>query len=244
MENIATISFLVPVRNRDEDLLRLANYFLPQALFNTCEVIVIVEKIDDPPNSPQYVIQTAGATLVQSLPSTTAPSFHKTTLLNQALTIATSSHVVSLDSDLLPLFDLNTLCSLVASSQGLILGGYRIMSGHLNSNTSPFKLYRPTSAPEDCTGAIYKQLTQGERFMVCPVYTTSLLRQLGGWDDQYVGWGCEDQELLERYCQQYSLHPARLMDFLYLHFDHSCQPNWNNEYLTYKNRLRYYNRTC
>ncbi len=234
----------MPARNRRSDLLRLARHFVGQALAVDCEVLVIVER-QDMGDTPVDVLQRAGARLL-IVEGGTGP-FHKTRLLNAGLAAARGCHVVAYDSDLLPLFSLQTLCRLISTTPYLVLGGYRIMSGleytgegegrHPQSNS---RLARPSSAPEDCAGALYKQLLAGERFMVCPVLRRDLMLHLAGWNEAYCGWGCEDQDVLERYLAASGLLPARLPDLLYLHFDHPAQTGWNDAELVQRNRAYYY----
>lgn len=258
------ISFLIPARQRRQDLQRLADYFVAQALAIDCEVIVIVERnwIEE---VPVESLLRSGARLL--LVDGEGDIFHKTRLLNIGLAAALGEYVVAYDSDLLPLFPLTVLSGLLQGSPALILGGYRIMSGHIwaasddppslapassdcasadrDSRHPAFDdghmlLARPASAPEDCAGALYKQLLAGERFMVCPVFRRDLLADLAGWNEAYHGWGCEDQDILERYVAASGLLAARLPDLLYLHFDHPDQSGWNEAALVERNRAYYY----
>lgn len=238
------ISFLVPARQRRGDLLRLARHFVGQAVAVDCEVLVIVER-QGVGDAPVDELQRAGARLL--IVEGGAGPFHKTRLLNAGLAAARGRHVVAYDSDLLPLFPLQTLCRLISTSPSLVLGGYRVMSGpdpcaegEERHPVASARLARPCSAPEDCAGALYKQLLAGERFMVCPVLRRDLLVHLAGWNEAYCGWGCEDQDLLERYLAASGLLPARLPDLLYLHFDHPAQSGWNDAELVQRNRAYYY----
>lgn len=238
------ISFLVPVRQRRHDLLRLADHFVAQALAVDCEVIVILED-EHVRDAPVEALRLAGARL--QVVDQAEPVFHKTRLLNAGLFCARGDFVVAYDSDLLPLFPLQTLCHLLRSSPSLVVGGYRVMAGPApadlpvgvpQADANP--LARLASAPEDCAGAVYKQLLTGERFMVCPAFHRDLLIELAGWNETYRGWGCEDQDILERYLAASGLLPARLPDLLYLHFDHPAQSGWNDPELVERNRAHYY----
>lgn len=232
------ISFLVPVRQRSEDLVRLRDFVLPGILAADCECLTIHESTYCDPS------------LVESLCSVGARSFlvtqqnhrfHKTRLLNLLLARANGKYVIPFDSDLLPLFSINKLVRLVLTSPFLVLGGYRLMSGHLNlSECEPFGLALPASAPEDCSGAIYKQLARGESFLVCPAFQTQYLVDIGGWDERFIGWGCEDQDVLERYQNRTGFTPARSPKLLYLHYDHPPSQGWNDDELVQANRSYYY----
>ena len=114
------------------------------------------------------------------------------------------------------------------------------MSGHDVHGVHCCNISVPKPAPEDCSGAVHKQLMQGERFMVCPAYNRLELLSIGGWDEKFVGWGCEDQDVLERYCKTTMRICARSRDLLYLHFDHCDQTGWNEPELVKANRDRYY----
>lgn len=231
------ISFLLPARHRVEDVRRICKYLLPQITRTECELIFVEETaFSDHELSELMARHGAKCLRVDS----GRMEFHKTLLLNNALTAARGDFVIPLDADLLPLFSISTICSLVVASPQLIIGGYRIMSGHDAHGVHNCNISVPKPAPEDCSGAVYKQLMQGERFMVCPAYNRLELLSIGGWDEKFVGWGCEDQDVLERYCKTTMRICARSRDLLYLHFDHCDQTGWNEPELVKANRDRYY----
>lgn len=234
------ISFLVPVRQRSEDLVRLRDYVLPHILAADCECLTIHESAYCTPSLVES-LSIAGAR--SFFVNQECDQFHKTRLLNLLLARVNGKYVIPFDSDLLPLFSIRKLVRLVISSPSLVLGGYRLMSGHLALDPcKPSALALPTSAPEDCTGAIYKQLARGESFLVCPAFQTNYLVDIGGWDERFIGWGCEDQDILERYQDRTGFTPARSSDLLYLHYDHPPSPGWNDDGLVQANRSYYYSR--
>ncbi len=227
----------MPARNRIDDLKRICKFLLPQIIKAECELILVEETaFADSETSESFRRHGASCLLFNSMQT----AFHKTLLLNQALQKSRGDFIIPYDADLLPLFSIEKLCSTVTASPRLIIGGYRIMSGHHCLNVSSPTLSVPRVAPEDCSGAVYKRLLQGERFMVCPVFKRLELLAIGGWDERFVGWGCEDQDILERYCQSTGLISARSRDLLYLHFDHPPQPGWNDSELVKANRQMYY----
>lgn len=231
------ISFLLPARHRLDDVRRICKYLLPQITRAECELI-FVEETEHSDQELSQLLAGHGAKCLRV--DSDRKEFHKTRLLNHALSEARGDFVIPLDADLLPLFSITMLCSLVATSPQLIIGGYRVMSGHDASGVKRPTISIPKAAPEDCSGAIYKQLMQGERFMVCPAYNRLDLLSIGGWDEEFVGWGCEDQDMLERYCISTTRICARSRDLLYLHFDHCDQTGWNEPELVKANRVRYY----
>ena len=231
------ISFLLPARHRLDDVRRICKYLLPQIIRAECELIFVEERAFS--NSEiSELLRSHGARCV--MVESNRMEFHKTLLLNHALGESRGDFVIPLDVDLLPLFSISTLCSLLIASPQLIIGGYRIMSGHDPLSMNSCSISVPKPAPEDCSGAVYKQLMHGDRFMVCPAYKRLELLSIGGWDERFVGWGCEDQDVLERYCNSTMHICARSRDLLYLHFDHSDQPGWNDPELVNANREHYY----
>lgn len=231
------ISFLLPVRNRVDDLLRIRKYLLPQLLQAECELILAEEAAFLNPKISELMGRSGVRCLSVDIERF---EFHKTLLLNRALCESKGDFVIPLDVDLLPLFSIRKLCRLVATSPHLIIGGYRIMSGHDTYCEKISTISLPKTAPEDCSGAVYKQLMRGERFMVCPAFRRLELLSIGGWDENFLGWGCEDQDVLERYCNSTMNVCARSRDLLYLHFDHAFQAGWNDPDLVKSNRDHYY----
>jgi predicted glycosyltransferase involved in capsule biosynthesis len=84
-----------------------------------------------------------------------------------------------------------------------------------------------------------KYLLKGERFGVMPLFKRDRLLVINGWDETFIGWGAEDQDLIERYLiDTQSL--CRCPDLVYLHLKHGTSDGWNCETLTPKNRAHYY----
>lgn len=95
--------------------------------------------------------------------------------------------------------------------------------------------------PEDQPSALRKHLLGGERFGVMPLFWRDRLQTLGGWDEAFVGWGAEDQALIEHYLTpQQAL--CRCPELIYLHLHHGPAAGWNEPDLTQKNRDYYYRR--
>ena len=210
---------------------------LPEIIRADCELVIVEEESLCNPDVTQFLCDSGARCL---LLTHSRPEFHKTLLLNQALIFSRGEYVIPYDADLLPLFSINELCRLVKGSPLLVIGGYRIMSGHNDPNDKSSGIALPRPAPEDCSGALYKQIAHGEKFMVCPAFKRQELLEIGGWDERFIGWGCEDQDVLERYCRSTKLVCARSRDLLYLHFDHLAQSGWNEPQLVSANRAAYY----
>jgi predicted glycosyltransferase involved in capsule biosynthesis len=168
--------------------------------------------------------------------------FHKTKALNLGLQQAQGDWIAAFDVDLIPIGDtLNRHCQLAANSPQLLVTGYRLMAATatVDMNDLDAAIADATIGPEDQPSALCKQLLKGERFGVMPLFERSRLQSIGGWDETFIGWGAEDQDVIERY-----LMPARSMcrvaELVYLHLQHDAAPNWNDAALTDQNRQYYY----
>ncbi len=174
--------------------------------------------------------------------------FHKTKALNIALAAATSPLVAAFDVDLIPLEGaLARHCQIAEQSANLLITGYRLMA---QTETVDLEkdlarsLEQATLGPEDQPSAIRKHLLAKERFGVMPLFARDRLLAIGGWDENYIGWGAEDQDLMERYLAPSDLWQqptfCRCPELIYLHLKHQPAPGWNSETLTQSNRAYYY----
>jgi hypothetical protein len=176
-------------------------------------------------------------------------AFHKTKALNLALNLATGNRVAAFDVDLIPLGQtLQRHYWLAEKSPYLLITGYRLMAStptvdiaHLN-NAMPmagFAIAQATLGPEDQPTALRKYLLNGERFGIMPMFSRDRLLAIGGWDETYIGWGAEDQDLIERYLTPEQTL-CRCHELTYLHLHHDPAPGWNDDQLTAQNRAYYY----
>ncbi len=171
--------------------------------------------------------------------------FHKTQALNLGLARAQGNFVAAFDVDLIPVGKtLERHCWLAERSPHLLLTGYRLMALTETLDGSDARaiatcLAQSTLGPEDQPTALRKHLLQGERFGVMPLFERDRLLALGGWDETFLGWGAEDQDLIERYLQA-GLALSRCPELVYLHLHHGPAPDWNIADLTAQNRAYYY----
>ncbi|GFZ94293.1 hypothetical protein CYANOKiyG1_05090 [Okeania sp. KiyG1] len=93
-------------------------------------------------------------------------------------------------------------------------------------------------APEDKETAVFKQLVDQEKFGVVPFFRKETLLSVKAWDEAYIGWGAEDQDLIERYTKNcYFLRSPKL---IYIHLNHSDDLMWKEDHHIEKNRKYYY----
>lgn len=179
--------------------------------------------------------------------------FHKAKLLNYAASVAQGTHLMMYDVDLLPSKRvLSNHVRLAQESPRCLVAGYRLQLPDSFANDVPLpnaaKLIEDLEAsaldlicPEDEPGALGRYLIGGERFGVCPCIPYDLFRALGGVDEQFIGWGCEDQDLIHRLCSS-DLTLVRAYNLLYFHLPHDYESEWRSQQLTNANRRRFYDR--
>lgn len=194
-----------------------------------------------------------GKTWIHSFFCNMERNFHKSRLLNIGSREAQGSFLLPLDIDLLPAHGVLELHARLASGNPRVLfTGYRLLlneipgfplstANELCADLLARYRYDGTAplGPEENVSALCKYLLAGERFGVCPFFPRELFFQLGGYDENYVGWGAEDQDLFERICAQ-GITPVRSYDLLYLHMPHPDEPGWKENSLTTKNREWFY----
>ena len=168
--------------------------------------------------------------------------FHKTKALNLGLSHAQGKLIAAFDVDLIPLGStLERHCWLAERSSHCLLTGYRLMAATntVDLSTISQSLEAAATAPEDQPTALKKYLLKGERFGVMPLFCHDRLLAISGWDEAFIGWGAEDQDLIERY-----LSPDRALcrcpELTYLHLQHEPTADWNVAELTERNRAYYY----
>ncbi|WP_425390963.1 galactosyltransferase-related protein [Ekhidna sp.] len=160
-------------------------------------------------------------------------------MLNLALARASGKYATAYDIDLVPYeFSFETHLRLAEESKSLLMSGYRI-----NSNIEELEnieivweyMKRGNIAEEDLEeGCLKSQFFDRERFGVLPFFLRKELDRIGGWDERFMGWGAEDQDIIGRYLGD-SRFLLKSPDLLYLHLNHGTSEGWNEKVLTKKN---------
>ena len=235
------LSLLTTYRKRESHLKTQIDWWrkqFDQGFFQNCEVLLI--EVDEVPLLD--VIAMIGDLPIRYIHCDCPGVFHKTKALNLGLSMAQGQWIVPFDVDLIPID--NTLLrhlELAIASPKLLVSGYRVMSSLETVDVNLLKevLDNCTIAPEDMPTALWKHLVRHEKFGVVPFFQRSRLNEIGGWDEQFIGWGAEDQDLIERYIQgKYTL--CRCSELVYLHLFHEHDAKWNESLLVDKNRNYYY----
>jgi hypothetical protein len=233
------LTLITPYRDRLKHLTNQLTWWQQYSHRHLLEWIV-VEVSAEPSAALQSLLLTYGVNYLHL--ACTGP-FHKTKALNLGLQQATGDLVAAFDVDLIPLGNsLERHCQLSVKSPHLLVTGYRLMAQTetVDLNLLEFALEQATLGPEDQPTALRKHLLTGERFGVMPLFERDRLLSIDGWDEAYVGWGAEDQDLIERYLTPEHLF-CRSCELTYLHLKHGPATGWNSEALTARNRAHYYN---
>lgn len=229
------LSLIVAYRNRPEQLRSLLNWF-PEAVRRSAAALelIIVESsvapsLDNaslPPGVKYHYERGDGP-------------FNKSRLLNHGLALATGEFVTSFDVDLFP-YDLSfkTHLALARESERILVVGYRMTTTWRSFSIEDLANVQGTAgvARENLhEGFLRDQLLHKHRFGHTPLFRKKYVDALNGWDEQYVGWGAEDQDMIHRY-----LGTDRFLltspDIVYLHLEHGHVADWNDGELTRKNR--------
>ena len=233
------LSLLIPVRQRRGHLHGILPLLCANQLFvdGRCQIIVV-----ESDNEPLHA-QLCAALRTNYIFDSAAGPFHKTRLLNLALRAARGKLIAPYDVDLVPYgstFERHLLLS--SSNSNMLVAGFRMMTPSEELPTDlDFLLERLTVAPENSTSALRKWLIDGERFGVVPHFDRDRLEALGGWDEGFVGWGCEDQDMIERYVAS-GVSLVVSPDILYLHLAHPPDPAWAEAEHRQANVDRYYSK--
>lgn len=168
--------------------------------------------------------------------------FHKTKALNLGLSLAQGEFVVPYDIDLIPIGNVLHHHKWIAEqAPNLLITGYRLMSGDetVSIDKITSALEKTSIAPEDQPTALWKHLARHEKFGIMPFFRRDKLIEIGGWDEQFMGWGGEDQDIIERYLET-GCHLCRCPELVYLHLFHQPDTSWAEPHIVAQNRQHYY----
>lgn len=176
--------------------------------------------------------------------------FNRSLLINRGAAIAEGEYLMTYDVDLLPADGvLSNHLALAMSSPCSLVAGYRLQLPEMLSEPNEIpdvnRLVEESAAkkiplicPEDSHGALIRNLLCGEKFGVCTCYPVKTFNSVGGLDEEFLGWGAEDQDLLERLSDGgWAL--VRSYDLLYYHLPHERESRWYDEELVEANRVRF-----
>ncbi len=255
MQHNPQLTLITPYRDRLPHLTNQLAWWERCSLQATVEWMVI-EVTPQPSRQLQTLLEQHS---VQYTHMPCEGPFHKTRALNLGLAQAKGELVAAFDVDLIPLG--NTLarhCWLALRSPDFLVTGYRLMAQSETVNLAALTalevaVSQASLGPEDQPTALLKHLIKGERFGVMPLFWRDRLLSIQGWDEAYIGWGAEDQDVIERYLLADRLvnHAAdepssgtsalcRCHELTYLHLQHGPAANWNNAALLNQNRAHYY----
>ena len=235
------LSLLVTYRKRETHLKTQIAWWrkqVKQGFFQNCEVLLI--EVDE--NSSSRIRDAIEDLPIRYVHCPCPGIFHKTKALNLGLSMAKGQWIAPFDVDLIPVG--NTLLhqlEIATQSPKILATGYRVLSPAetLEIDAISTTLENCTIAPEDMPTALWKHLVRHEKFGVVPFFQRKKLDEIGGWDEQFVGWGAEDQDLIERYLQKgYTL--CRCPELVYIHLSHEREIQWTEPFLVKQNRNYYY----
>ncbi|MDC0834782.1 galactosyltransferase-related protein [Geitlerinema sp. CS-897] len=235
------LSAIVTYRKRQTHLKTLLAWWNNQPspqLRRTCQWI-LVEADETPSEGIETLLAGTG---FEYLFFENTGVFHKTRALNLALSQCVGAFVAPFDVDLLPVGrTLERHGELAQVSPQFLVTGYRVMAAAETVATSELSETLETAeiAPEDRPSALWKQLLRGERFGVVPLFDRQRLLEIDGWDEEFIGWGGEDQDVIERYLED-GRSLCRCSDLLYLHLSHPPTLQWRETASIDRNRQHYY----
>jgi hypothetical protein len=173
--------------------------------------------------------------------------FHKPLLINCGARLARGQFVMPFDVDLLPAAGvLRRHLELATAAPDFLVSGYRVQLSRMFEEVEELPSSEVLFAgldiednsllgPEDNPRALRKYLIAGERFGVCPAFPAEAFRAVGGSNEQFVGWGSEDQDLIEAVCAR-GLTLVRAYDLVYFHLPHEHEADWRDPALIAGNR--------
>jgi predicted glycosyltransferase involved in capsule biosynthesis len=242
MNSAVKASLIVTYRGRETHLKTQIAWWEHQLHNLSPAFEVLLVEVNEAPSD--WILTALDQTTFRYIHCPCEGAFHKTKALNLGLSAAQGDYVVPYDVDLIAVGDtLRRQLSIAEQSSRLLITGYRLMSDHqtITIDQIPAALEQSSTAPEDQPTALWKHLTRHEKFGVVPFFRRDRLIEIGGWDEHFIGWGAEDQDIIERYLEaDYML--CRCPELLYLHLFHSRDPHWSESQFVEQNRHYYYSK--
>jgi hypothetical protein len=232
------LTLLIPYRKRQTHLETFIRWFAADPSYKG-RVETILLEMDSAPGAARELARSAG---LRYRFIECAGVFHKTLALNVGLRQSRGTLVTSFDIDLVPIDNaLNRQLEAALASPALLLTAYRLLSRREQVAPEEIKAAAEKAriSSEDGKSALRKYLVNGERFGHVPLFVTKELRRIGGWDESFIGWGAEDQEVIERYLAATGKLFARVPACTYLHLYHKPVALWNEAELILENRKRH-----
>jgi predicted glycosyltransferase involved in capsule biosynthesis len=229
------LTLIVTYRNRKKHL----KIFLSQwesEFSEFCNLIFIEDNLY--PSAENFL---NGKNIVYKYIRNSTDVFNKAKLINIGLKSITTKYFCVFDIDLISYND--SLLKHLAFAKTLapnIVAGYRLnvpYKDYLSNNHNSKSI-----SNENKPSAIKKYLLSSERFGINPIYETNLSKSINLFDENFNGWGCEDQDFLERYLTYNNSSLFQSYDLLYLHVKHKHESNWKNRDLIESNRKYYYSK--
>jgi len=235
---VIDVALIVPYRAREHHLACFTAWLRYAPPTERPREIVLVEASETPTTAARDAAETLDARLV-NVPYDGV--FHKSRMLNLGLAVTSAELVFPYDVDLVPIGDTFVRHVRVADAhRGLLFTGYRLMSrrDRVPMPVTEAIAGEATMAVEDREISHRLHLLRGYRFGISPIFERRRLTAIGGWDEEYRGWGAEDQDLIDRYLAS-GTHFVRSPDFVYLHLHHDATAGWNDLRYVVANRDRY-----
>lgn len=227
------LSLIVAYRKRSLDLKNLLEWFKLTSQLNEEIELIIIES--DSTSSEKEIDFFCKNIKYYYVYSEKDSIFNKSSLLNLGLKYAKGIFITPFDVDLIPVdlsFNLHLKLSLEAKS--CLVSGYRLnLKNKIIVNPKNiWEYFLNSEVPSDDTDSYFlkRQLIDKLPWGVIPFFSTDRLKEIGGWDEEFKGWGGEDQDVIVRYLKS-DLHLIRCPELCYLHMPHDKSPGWNEELL-------------
>lgn len=246
MNPAVKVSLITTYRGREAHLKTQIAWWQHQPLDLLTAFEVLIIEVNETPS--EWLLSTFPSNFPSNIRHLHLPlngTFHKTKALNLGLSAAKGTYVVPYDVDLIPVGKtLERQLSIAAQSSRLLVTGYRLMSDRasITPDQIPAALEQSSTAPEDQPTALWKHLLRHEKFGVVPFFRRDRLIEINGWDERFIGWGAEDQDIIERYLQADDTL-CRCPELLYLHLFHCRDLHWSEPSLVEQNRHHYYTKS-